>query len=171
MTDGPKVGEVWSNPRGRCYRVIAVGSTDECTIESYPMTRFGIRSGARIELMTPENGWNRVKEAEHVDRLLQTFRPGERVRAVETIVYGTGEEVHEGATGRIQETNVRGCAPLVTVAWKGRGGPGEPPHVTSPLTVASLEPACEFCDRADTHRGGPGEIAHVFVRPGEAWPP
>jgi hypothetical protein len=67
-------------------------------------------------------------------RLLRQYRPGERVRAVEAIVYGTGEEVPEGATGFVQRTNVNGCAPLVTVAWEGI------PAIPHPCSVESLDP-------------------------------
>lgn len=76
---------------------------------------------------------------ERLARLLQTFRPGERVRAVETIVLGTGEEVAEGTLGNIQQTNVHGCSPLVTVAWDGRGREGEPPSILKACSVESLE--------------------------------
>ena len=72
--------------------------------------------------------------------MTQRFAPGERVRAVETIVYNTGEEVPEGAVGYVQQTRVQGCAPLVTVAWDGRGRAGEPPHIVEPCSVESLEP-------------------------------
>jgi hypothetical protein len=78
---------------------------------------------------------------ERIARLLRVYRPGERVRAVETIVYSTGEEIAEGTTGYVQQTNVYDCAPLVTIAWNDRGGPGEPPHVVVPCSVESLEPA------------------------------
>lgn len=77
---------------------------------------------------------------ERVKRLFRRYQPGDLVRAVETIVYGTGEEVAEGTTGRVQQTAVHGCAPLVTVAWLGRGGDGEPPHIAHPCSVESLEP-------------------------------
>jgi hypothetical protein len=63
-----------------------------------------------------------------------------RVRAAETIVYGTGEQVDEGTIGWVQKTHVHGCQPLVTVAWEGRGGAGEPPHVFHPVSVEALEP-------------------------------
>jgi hypothetical protein len=76
---------------------------------------------------------------DRVARLLQTFRPGERVRAVETIVWGTGEEVAEGTLGNVQQTNVHDCRPLVTVAWDGRGGEGQPPSVLQSCSVESLE--------------------------------
>lgn len=72
-------------------------------------------------------------------RLLRRFPAGSRVRAVETIVYGTGEEVAEGTVGHVQKTNVHGCTPLVTVAWIGRGGPGQPPHIIHACSVESLE--------------------------------
>jgi len=71
---------------------------------------------------------------ERIARLLRTFHPGERIRASETIVYGTGEEVPEGTFGRIQRTNVYGCLPLVTVAWDGI-------NVLHPVSAESLEPA------------------------------
>lgn len=77
---------------------------------------------------------------ERVARLLRVFRPGEKVRAALTIVYGTGEEVAEGTLGYVQQTNVHGCAPLVTVAWDGRGGEGQPPHIMHPCSVESLDP-------------------------------
>lgn len=73
-------------------------------------------------------------------RLLRRYRLGERVRAVETIVYGTGEEVPEGSVGFVQKTHVFGCTPLVTVAWEGRGGDGQPPHIMYPCSVENLEP-------------------------------
>ena len=72
-------------------------------------------------------------------RLLRRYQPGERVRAAENIVYGTGEEVPEGTVGRVQRVNVHGCMPLVTVAWDGHGGTGEPSHVTHPVSAESLE--------------------------------
>ena len=77
---------------------------------------------------------------ERIARLLRVFRPGERVRAVETILYGTGEEVAAGSIGYVQRTNVHGCAPLVTVAWIGRGGAGQPPHILHPCSTECLEP-------------------------------
>lgn len=80
------------------------------------------------------------KSEERIARLLRVYAPGERVRAVETIVYGTGEEVVEGSVGYIQRTNVNGCMPLVTVAWEDRGGDGEPPSILHPVSVESLEP-------------------------------
>ena len=70
---------------------------------------------------------------ERIARLLRVFKPGERVLAVETIVYGTGEEVPEGTIGVVQRTNVHGCTPLVTVAWEGL------PPITHPCSVESLE--------------------------------
>jgi hypothetical protein len=76
-----------------------------------------------------------------IDRLLRQYAPGDRVRAVETIIYGTGEEVAEGTVGFIQQTNVHGCTPLVTVNWVGRGGDGQPPSILHPCSVESLEPA------------------------------
>jgi len=77
---------------------------------------------------------------ERIKRLLQVFRPGERVRATTTIIYGTGEEIAEGTVGIIQHVGVHGCDPLVTVAWEGRGRDGQPPHITQPCSVESLEP-------------------------------
>lgn len=75
-------------------------------------------------------------------RLAQRFRPGERVRAVETIFFlNVNDEIAEGTVGYVQQTHVLGCAPLVTVAWDGRGRAGEPPHITEPCSVESLEPA------------------------------
>ena len=78
---------------------------------------------------------------DRVARLLRQYRPGERVRAVETIVYGTGEQVDEGTVGHVQRTHVHGCTPLVTVEWEGHGGAvfGEPPPITHPVSVESLE--------------------------------
>lgn len=70
---------------------------------------------------------------ERITRLLRRYRIGERVRAIETIIYGTGEEVPEGTVGRIQQTNVHGCTPLVTVAW------AEIPDITHPVSAESLE--------------------------------
>jgi len=70
-----------------------------------------------------------------VERLMRQYRPGDRVRAVEDIVYGTGEEVAEGAVGHVQETGVHGCAPLLRVSWEGA------PAVTQPVSAESLEPA------------------------------
>jgi hypothetical protein len=78
---------------------------------------------------------------QRIDRLLRRYAPGDRVRAVETIIYGTGEEVAEGTLGFIQQTNVHGCTPLVTVAWVGRGDDCQPPPVKHPVSVESLEPA------------------------------
>ena len=67
---------------------------------------------------------------DRIDRLLRPFHLGQRVRAVETIIYGTGEEVPEGAIGYIRQINVHGCTPLVTVTWSRH-----------PCSVESLEPA------------------------------
>jgi len=78
--------------------------------------------------------------SDRMSRLLRQYQPGERVRAVETIVFETGEEVAEGTIGHVQQTNVNGCTPLVAVAWDGRGGAGESPHVVHPCSVESLEP-------------------------------
>ena len=75
-----------------------------------------------------------------IARMFRQYRPGERVRAVETIIYVTGEDVPEGTVGYIQRTHVNGCAPLVTVAWEGRGDAGEPQHIMHPCSVESLEP-------------------------------
>ena len=59
--------------------------------------------------------------------------------------------IHRNAVGRFlrkeaakpqtgaQQTNVHGCAPLVTVAWDGRGGPGQPPSILVACSVESLE--------------------------------
>ena len=74
-----------------------------------------------------------VEMNDRVTRLMRIYKPGERVRAVETIVYGTGEEVPEGTVGLIQRIRVHGCEPLVTVAWEGH-------PVTHPCSVESLEP-------------------------------
>lgn len=41
---------------------------------------------------------------ERVARLLRQYKTGDLVRAVETVVYGTGEEVPEGTVGRVQQT-------------------------------------------------------------------
>ena len=89
-------------------------------------------------------------------RLLRQYRPGERVRAVETVVFGTGEEVVEGTIGHIQQTNVGGCSPLVTVAWEGRGGAGEPPAILHPVSAESLEPVghASVQDSAKGYVGG-----------------
>jgi hypothetical protein len=72
-------------------------------------------------------------------RLFRQYQPGEQVRAVETIIYGTGEEIPEGTVGHIQRINVFGCAPLVTVAWEGRGRTGQPPSILEPCSTESLE--------------------------------
>ncbi len=72
-------------------------------------------------------------------RLLREFQPGQRVRAIETIIYGTGQEIPEGTIGHIQRTNVHGCTPLVTVAWECRGRSGEPSPILHPCSVESLE--------------------------------
>jgi hypothetical protein len=77
---------------------------------------------------------------ERLARMFERYQPGERVRAIETIVYGVGDEVAEGTIGRIQQTNVHGCIPLVMVAWDGRGGNGQPPHITLACSTESLEP-------------------------------
>ena len=71
---------------------------------------------------------------ERITRLLRRYRVGEHVRAIETIIYGTGEEVPEGTIGYIQQTNVHGCTPIVTVAW-------DKLQITHPCSVESLEPA------------------------------
>jgi hypothetical protein len=71
---------------------------------------------------------------ERMARLLRKYQLGERVRATETIVYGTGEEVPEGTIGRVQQTHVHGCTPLMTVAWEGI------PPVTHPVSAESLDP-------------------------------
>lgn len=84
---------------------------------------------------------------ERVARLLEPYAAGERVRAVETLIYGTGEEVAEGTLGRVQRVNVHGCSPLVTVAWEGRGGEGQPDHILHPCSAESLEPV----DRGRNH--------------------
>lgn len=82
-----------------------------------------------------------VETDERMARLLRKYKLDERVRTVEAIVYGTGEEVAEGTMGYVQRTHVLGCTPLVTVAWDGRGGSGEPPDIFHPVSVESLEPA------------------------------
>ena len=71
---------------------------------------------------------------DRIGRPLRPFHLGQRVRAVETIIYGTGEEVPEGTIGYIQQTNVHGCTPIVTVAW-------DKLQITHPCSVESLEPA------------------------------
>lgn len=86
--------------------------------------------------MTRTGGMN----DEQLARLTRRYRPGEKVRAVCAIVYGTGEEVAEGTVGWVQETNVGGCAPLVTVAWDGRGREGQPPSITQPCSIENLDP-------------------------------
>jgi hypothetical protein len=78
---------------------------------------------------------------ERIARLMHQYGPGDRVRAVEEIVYASGEEVAEGTVGTILRTGVHGCTPLVTVAWSGRGGLGEPPHILKPCSAESLAPA------------------------------
>jgi hypothetical protein len=78
---------------------------------------------------------------ERIERLMRRYAPGDRVRAVEHIFYGTGEAVAEGTVGFVQRTNVHGCTPLVTVNWVGRGGDGQPPSILHPCSVESLEPA------------------------------
>jgi len=79
---------------------------------------------------------------ERIKRLMQRFAPGERVRAVETILYGTGEEVPEGTIGHVQQINVNGCAPLVMVAWIDPADPRDRSllRVMQPCSVESLEP-------------------------------
>jgi hypothetical protein len=77
--------------------------------------------------------------SEHTERLMARYKTGERVRATARIVFDAGEEVAEGTVGWVQDVNVNGCAPLVTVAWDGRGGTGEPPSITAPCSVESLE--------------------------------
>ena len=71
---------------------------------------------------------------ERVARLLRKFQVGEYVRATETLIYGTGEEVPEGTKGYVQEVNVNGCTPLVRVAWQGL------PDVVQPCSVESIDP-------------------------------
>lgn len=70
---------------------------------------------------------------EQIARLLRVYRPGDLVRARVTIIYGTGEEVPEGTVGHVQQINVHGCTPLVTVAWEGLLA------ITRPVSVDSLE--------------------------------
>ena len=71
---------------------------------------------------------------DRVARLTRRFQVGELVLARETIVYGSGEEVPEGAVGRVQQTNVHGCSPLVTVRWDRF------PEIMQPVCVESLDP-------------------------------
>ena len=80
---------------------------------------------------------------ERVARLLRQYRIGERVRAVETIIYGTGEEVPEGTVGVVRHTNVHGCTPLVTVEWEGLPPIGHPVvtathRITSPSHIGPV---------------------------------
>jgi len=76
---------------------------------------------------------------EMVARLTRPYRPGDRVRAIETIIY-VDDEIAEGTAGTVQQTNACGCTALVTVAWDGRGGPGQLPHVVHLCSKDSLEP-------------------------------
>ena len=53
-----------------------------------------------------------------VDRLLERYAAGERVRAVRTIVdASSGLEVPEDARGVVQDPRVRGVTALVSVFW------------------------------------------------------
>ena len=74
-----------------------------------------------------------------IARLMTKYLPGDKVKAIENIFYGTGEEVVEGTTGRVQKVNVHGCTPLVTVAWDDRGNEGQLPHITHACSVESIE--------------------------------
>ena len=77
---------------------------------------------------------------EQLARLTRRYRPGEKVRAACAIIYGTGEEVAEGTEGYVQQVNVNGCEPLVTVAWEDRGGEGQPEHILHPCSIEHLDP-------------------------------
>lgn len=51
-------------------------------------------------------------------RLFEEYKPGERVRAVCTIVDGaTASEIAEGTVGIVRRTRVAGCTPLYAVEW------------------------------------------------------
>ena len=70
-----------------------------------------------------------------VERLLQKFEPGQRVRAVCGIFYAqSGRSVDKGALGTVKDTRVAGCDPLVTVAWDDQPSPVET------TSVENLEP-------------------------------
>lgn len=71
-----------------------------------------------------------------IARLLRQYHVGDRVRAVETIVYGTGEEIPEGSVGYVHKTNVHDCSPLVLVTWNS-----PLPPIPHPVSAESLEPS------------------------------
>lgn len=60
----------------------------------------------------------------NIDRLLRTFTSGTRVRADLDIIYGTGEEVAEGALGIVVSAALPGPSPGVyLVKWDGQAEP------------------------------------------------
>lgn len=81
-----------------------------------------------------------MTETLRVERLMRRYATGDRVRAVETLVYASGEVVVEGTVGRVQQVGVHGCTPLVTVAWDDRGEGRPQPHITEPCSTENLEP-------------------------------
>ena len=52
----PQAGEVWRNPRGDCYRIEYIDHPGHAVV----LGPDGRLDGARLRLMTPENGWTKV---------------------------------------------------------------------------------------------------------------
>lgn len=74
------------------------------------------------------------EQTARIMRLMERYDVGERVRAVETIVYASSQsEIPEGTLGHVRRIKVAGCDPLVSVAWLGYDGV----EITS---AESLEP-------------------------------
>ena len=57
-----------------------------------------------------------------LERLFEEYKPGERVRAVCTIVDGaSGTEIAEGTIGVVRQAGAFGCSPLFAVDWDPAG--------------------------------------------------
>lgn len=100
------------------------------------------------------------EQTERIARLMERYDVGERVRAVETIVYVTsGSEVPEGTMGHVQRTKIGGCDPLVSIAWQGGYGV----EITSvesvePVDRPALHSLEDLLDRAGRGKRPPPEL-------------
>jgi len=76
-------------------------------------------------------------------RMFEEYMPGERVRAVCTIVDAMSEtEIAEGTIGLVREAGVHGCSPLFAVQWLPAGGPDRSSLPTQAIVTSAenLEP-------------------------------
>lgn len=59
------VGDIWMNPRGRCYEIVRIAGPKECTVIDRTVhlgpRSFSHEEGAVTHLISYANGWSLVR--------------------------------------------------------------------------------------------------------------